>query len=301
MMVALLWGFAAVVVVTAMFSGFRQLTADPLMHLSAEDRGLIKEPARRKRRRNLLTMLGEKLGPEISGLLGETYRSAITQRVKYANNPQFPTVQDFFAMKARVLFIILLGAVAVLLVTQSAFLALALIIAGFFLPDLTLLSAGRRRQSEIEDALPDFLDVLAVTVSAGLSFRGALQRVIERTEGPLAEEMSTTMRRMDVGTSRYEAFRELRDRTKSDSMDAFVTSIMQAEELGAPMVDALEQIALDMRRSRAQRARQEAAKASPKIAGVVTLIMVPGTMVLVLASMWFMAGLDLGEMFGGLG
>lgn len=298
-MAPLLWGLGAMLVFIFAVRGVRLLTTDPLEHLAPEDRGLVKEPAQRSRRSNPLTRFGQRIGPDIAGLFGETYREAITQRVKYAQHPQFPTVQDFFAMKARLLLIVSLGIVAIVLLTQSYVLAFILFLTGFFLPDLVLVSAGKKRQNEIEEALPDFLDVLAVTVSAGLSFRGALQRVIERTEGPLAEEMSTTMRRMDVGTPRYEAFSQLRQRTKSESMDAFVTSMMQAAELGAPLVDALEQIALDMRRSRAQRARQEAAKASPKIAAVVTMIMVPGTMVLVMAAMWFMADLDLGEMLGG--
>lgn len=300
-MSTLLSGLGAAVVFILLYIGFRLLTNDPLAHLPATDRELIKKPAQRRRRTSLFTKLGEKFGPEIAGMLGQTYRSAISRRVQYAHNPQFPTVRDFFAMKARVLFIMILAAVAIFLVTQSTFLTVLMLIVGFFIPDLTLVSAGRKRQTEIEDALPDFLDILAVTVSAGLSFRGALTRVIDRTEGPLATEMNTAMRSMDVGTPRYRAFRELRERTRSDSMDSFVTSMMQAEELGSPLVDALDQIALDMRRSRAQRARQEAAKASPKIAGVVTMVMVPATMVLVLASMWFMAGLDLEEMFGGLG
>lgn len=299
-MLALVSGLGAAVIFLFAVRGFRLLTTDPLAHLAPEDRGLVMEPARRRRRTSLFTRFGQRFGPDVAGLLGESYRASISRRVQYAQHPEFSTAQDFFAMKARIWLIFILLAVALLIMVQSVVLAVIVVVVGYFLPDLTLLSAGKRRQQEIEDGLPDFLDILAVTVSAGLSFRGALQRVIERTEGPLAEEMNTTMRRMDVGTPRYDAFRELRERTKSESMDAFVTSMMQAEELGAPLVDALEQIALDMRRSRAQRARQEAAKASPKIAAVVTMIMVPGTMALVLVSMWFMAGLDLGEMFGGL-
>ncbi|WP_120002921.1 type II secretion system F family protein [Nesterenkonia muleiensis] len=294
----LLWGLGAVLVFGALAYGLRLVRADPLGHLSVEDRALIKEPARRRRGKSPFTWFGQRVGPEISGVMGASYRNFVSTRLVYAQSQEFASPADFFAMKARLLLIFGLGAVALFMFTQNVLFPLLVVILGFFLPDLILYSAGRRRQEEIEDALPDFLDVLAVTVSAGLSFRGALQRVLERTEGPLAVEMQTALRQMDVGTSRYEAFRDMKERTKSQSMEAFVTALMQSEDLGSPLVESLDQIATDLRQKRAQRARQEASKASPKIASVVTLIMVPGTMVLLLVSIWYVADIDFGTLFG---
>jgi tight adherence protein C len=109
--------------------------------------------------------------------------------------------------------------------------------------------------------------------------------------------MQRTLRQMEVGEPRTVAFTNLRKRTESDALEKFVVALVQAEELGAPLVDALDQIALDMRRDTAQRARQQASKASPQIAGVVTMVMVPGTMVLILATMWFGSGFDSMELF----
>ena len=105
---------------------------------------------------------------------------------------------------------------------------------------------------------------------------------------------------MDVGQSRSEAFAALRSRTTSESLESFVTALLQSEELGSPLSDALDQIALDMRRVTAQRARQKASKANPKISAVVTLVMVPGTMVLIMVSMYFVAGIDFGEILSNL-
>lgn len=293
-----LLGLAAMLVFGLLAYGYTMVRADALGHLSADDRALIKEPAKRRRRKSLLTKFGQWLGPMIPGLTGEFYLRFVTSRLMYAQSQQFGGPADFFAMKARLLLIFGLGAVALSVLTQSIIFPTLLLIVGFFLPDLSLYSAGRRRQEQIEYELPDFLDILAVTVSAGLSFRGALERVIERTQGPLAYEMKTAMRQMDVGTSRYEAFRGLKERTKSQSMEAFVTAFMQSEELGSPLVESLNQIAEDLRQKRAQRARQEASKASPKIASVVTMIMVPGTMVLLLVSIFYSADLDFNGMFG---
>lgn len=170
----------------------------------------------------------------------------------------------------------------------------------FFIPDIALWSKASERQEQIEDELPDFLDVLAVTVSAGLSFRGALERVIERSDGPLTEEMRLTLRQMDMGPSRTEAFQDLRARTRSESLESFITALLQSEELGAPLTDALNQIALDMRRVTAQRARQKAARANPKISAVVSLVMVPATMILIGVGMFFAVDIDFGELFGNL-
>lgn len=279
--------------------GVLLLRSDPLAHLSADDRDLIRAPVKKRSRRNPWTQFGLWLAPYVPAAMGGTYQQFVESRIVYARSEQFATSLDFYAMKARLAVLCGVGGVCIGLVTQSWFLAVLVFIAGFLIPDLSLHAAGNRRQQQIEDALPDFLDILAVTVSAGLSFRGALERVIDRTEGPLAEEMRLVMRKMDVGSSRHEAFSTLKHRTKSQAMEAFVTSLLQSEELGAPLVDSLDQIATDLRRMRAQSSRQDASKASPKIATVVTLVMVPGTMVLLMVSMYFSADIDFGALFGG--
>lgn len=297
-MVAFSAGLAAAFLFVVFLYGYSRLRSDPLGHLSEADRALIKAPARKRRRVSLFTRFGQWLGPQISGLMGQSYYNFVSRRVMYARSDQFEKASDFFAMKARLLLIFGAGAISLAVVTGDFLPAFLIAGVGFFLPDLMLRSAGQRRQMMIEDELPDFLDVLSVTVSAGLSFRGALDRVVDRTEGPLKDEMETTLQQMDVGTSRYSAFDALKERTNSQAMEAFVTSLMQAEDLGSPLVDSLEQISTDVRQSQAQKARQQASKASPKIASVVTLLMVPGTLVLMLASMFLVADFDFSIFFG---
>ena len=115
--------------------------------------------------------------------------------------------------------------------------SLALLLLAFGL----LLDRGRHlarrsasRKDVIERTLPDFLDVLAVVVSAGLGFRQALDRVAEKYEGPWADELRITLRQMDMGVSRRQAFDELRRRNDSEQVAQFVTALQQGEELGAP-------------------------------------------------------------------
>lgn len=298
-----MWALLFAVLGTAVFAtaviGYRGLRSDPLAALSADDRALIRDPrTARSRQRGFFGSLGLRLGPPLAELLGSPYRSFIERRLLLADRHKYPDYTTFMASKAAILVIAGGAGLALALMTSNPAFAVIALLAGFFVPDLLLHLNGRSRQERIEDDLPDFLDVLSVTVSAGLSFRSALRKVTERTEGPLAEEVQTTLRQMDVGEPMYAAFSALRDRTDSDSLNTFVNALLQSEELGAPLADALQQIAVDMRRTTAQRARQKAAKASPKIASVVTLIMVPGTMALMLVVIYFVAGLDEGSLFG---
>ena len=94
----------------------------------------------------------------------------------------------------------------------------------------------------------------------------ALQRVAEALGGPVGEEMLTALRQMELGATRREAFLALRARNDSESLSTFVGAQLQAEELGVPLSEALNDIAQDMRRAAAQDARRRAARAAPRIA-----------------------------------
>lgn len=293
MIVALLFGLLAVSAIALMFVGVKSLRTDPLDVLSPEDRALIKAESRlRKRRSGFVTKAGERIGPSLGRLFGGKYRDWVESQITYEGRNQYSSYATFLEFKGSVLLLCTLGGVALLIFLKMPFFFLLLFVMGLVLPDLQLYSAAKKRQEQIDDQLPDFLDILAITVTAGLSFRSALSKVTERTDGPLAQEMRTVLHQLDMGETVYEAFDALRKRTTSEPLESFVTSLLQAEELGAPLAETLETISLDMRQTTAQKARQTAAKASPKIAAVVTMIMVPGTMVLILVSMFFVADLD---------
>ena len=153
---------------------------------------------------------------------------------------------------------------------------------GWFGPDVWLARQGRVRQERIERDLPDFLDILAVTVRAGLGYRAALGARREALGGPIGEEMLTALRQMELGASRRQAFLALRERNASESLGSFVAAQLQAEELGVPLSEALNDIAEDMRRAAHQAARRRAARAAPRVSLIVTTLIVPGSMILIL-------------------
>lgn len=233
----------------------------------------------------LIDVAGRPLAPTVLRLMGPDRVSRLRRRINAAGRPGGLTVDTYATRKGG--FFVLFGAVGLLLMLQgTAFMGVVLLVAGWFWADLSLLSQSRARQYEIERTLPDFLDVLVVTVTAGLGFRHALERVCESMPGALAEEFRTALRQMEVGTSRRDAFEELRQRNNNDALSQFVTALLQAEELGAPLSQALLEIGEDMRRESAQAARRRAARTTPRISLILTFVMVPGVMILLVGTIF---------------
>lgn len=246
---------------------------------------------------SLVDRLGMRWSPAVLRLMGPKRVNSVRRRIDLAGNPGGLTIDRYGARRA--VYGALGGFGGLLMLTRGSFLAAALLLAfGAFWTEVGIWSAVRIRKDQIERTLPDFLDVLAVVVSAGLGFRQALERVADRYEGPWADELRITLRQMDMGVSRRQAFDELRRRNDSEQVAQFVTALQQGEELGAPIVDTLIQIANDMRRTDAQNARRKAAKAVPKATMVITTLMVPATMILLGAGLFLGTGTDFGSITG---
>lgn len=241
--------------------------------------------------------LGIRYAPLVLRLMGEKRVARVRRRIDLAGNPGGLTV-DRYAARRAVYGALGFGGALAMLTRGQVVLALVLVAFGLFWIEVGIWAAVRERKDAIERTLPDFLDVLAVVVSAGLSFRQALDRVAEKYEGPWADELRITLRQMDMGVSRRHAFEELRKRNDSEQVAQFVTALQQGEELGAPIVETLIAIANDMRRTDAQNARRRAARAVPKATLVITTFMVPGTMVLLVAGFFIGSGTDFGSVTG---
>ncbi|WP_424215422.1 DUF5936 domain-containing protein [Streptomyces sp. BI20] len=242
--------------------------------------------------------LGMRWAPLVLRWMGPTRVSRKRRQIDSAGNPAGLTIDRYAARRAVYGILGALGAFAMLLNGQLV-LALVMVAFGLFWIEVGLWSAIRVRRDHIERILPDFLDVLAVVVSAGLSFRPALERVAAKYPGPWSDEIRVTLQQMDMGVTRRQAFDELRRRNDSEQVAQFVAALQQGEELGSPIVDTLIAIAEDMRRTDAQNARRRAARAVPKATFAVTLFMLPGTMILLVTGFVFGADVDFGALLGG--
>jgi tight adherence protein C len=149
-------------------------------------------------------------------------------------------------------------------------------------PDALAAALIRRSTRRLVEQLPDGLDLLAVSTRAGMPLDRALAVVAERLGGPLQRELSQLHRALELGTGRRSALRALAERSGAEPVEQLCATLLRADELGAPVSDSLARLARGMRHARSQRAREQAAKAAPKIQLVVALLMVPATLLLVI-------------------
>jgi tight adherence protein C len=247
--------------------------------------------------RRLFLWLTTHLGPRITPRMRASRRESIDRRLDLAGRPGDVTVQRFVGYKGAAAVVLAAPFVLLALLGSSPLIVLLTGGFGWFAPDVWISRAGRLRQERIERDLPDFLDILAVTVRAGLGYRLSLARVAESLGGPVGDEMLVALRQMELGASRRAAFEALRRRNASEQLSSFVAAHLQAEELGVPLSEALNDIAGDMRRAAHQAARRRAARAAPRVSLVVTSLIVPGTMILIIASIVLGSGLTTSGIF----
>lgn len=141
----------------------------------------------------------------------------------------------------------------------------ALAFCGFYLPDFWLSRRITTRQTDIINSLPDTLDMLTITIEAGLSFESGLQEIMNKWDNELSREFARTLRDVGMGQSRRQALNSLSERTGVADVQSFVASLNQAEELGVSIGRVLKTQSEDMRVKRRQRAHERANQAPIKI------------------------------------
>lgn len=137
--------------------------------------------------------------------------------------------------------------------------------AGLILMRYVLAVKTRTRKQAIQRQLPEVLDLLSVSVEAGLGFDAALQRVSERARGPLITELDATYREITLGRPRPAALRNFEQRCGLEEIKSFVSAIIQAEQLGISLKNVLKAQAHQMRLLKRQRVEEKAMKAPVKI------------------------------------
>jgi tight adherence protein C len=163
----------------------------------------------------------------------------------------------------------ILGFALGLLITQAfpaaLFVALVGGAVGYLAPEFWLGRKMRARSEAMMLQLPDALDLLTISVEAGLGFDAALAKVVEKMEGPLIDEFRQALAEVRMGRSRRDALRDVAERADSQPVSNFIGAIVQAEQLGVPIAKVLQIQSNQLRIERRQRAEEAAAKAPVKM------------------------------------
>lgn len=160
--------------------------------------------------------------------------------------------------------------------------AAVVIFIGYFLPRQWLKGKVKKKQKMVIKALPDALDLITTCVEAGLGLDAALQRVAEKSEGPLADELQKMLRDVSMGKLRREAMMELSERIGVDELTSFITAIIQAEQLGVGIAQVLRVQSDQLRTQRRQRAERQAHEAPIKMIFPLVLFIFPAFLAIIL-------------------
>jgi tight adherence protein C len=157
------------------------------------------------------------------------------------------------------------------------------VLLGWRVPLMLVQSRGRRRQNEIDYQLPELIDLLVVTVEAGIGFTGSLRIAGERIGGVLGEELGLTLQEQTMGLTTNEALANMLERVETPGMRSFIRSILQGETLGVSIGQILRNVALEMRKRRRALAEERAQKAPIKILFPLVFMIFPAIFVIILA------------------
>jgi tight adherence protein C len=161
-------------------------------------------------------------------------------------------------------------------------LALVLLVLGWMVPEVIVSSRARVRREEIRAALPDALDLLAVSVEAGLGFDASITKITEHLDGPLTDEFALTLGEMRVGEGRADALKKMEQRVGAPELSSFVRAIIQADQLGISLGRILRVQAADTRLKRQAAAEEKAMKAPIKMLFPTVLFIFPSMFIVIL-------------------
>jgi tight adherence protein C len=288
-LIAIFAGIAAAIVTVGASASDRQQVGRSLAALEAMG------PRRDTVRRDLDRPLAERvLNPFVSRLsrLGNQFSprdesARLRHRIELAGSPQRWDVERVVAFKV-------LGLVAGLAVGVAGPLlggaglgvtvGVAALLAplGYYGPDLALYQVAYNRNERIRRDLPDSMDLLTISVEAGLPFDSALSQVARNTRGPLADELFRVLQEMQIGLSRIDALRAVAERTNVPELRGFVTAMVQADAFGIPIANVLRVQARELRTKRSQRAEELAQKVPVKILFPLIFCIMPSLFIIVM-------------------
>ena len=235
----------------------------------------------------MLLPSAKRLGKGLVRLTPFDLNARINEQLVLAGNPPGWDAERVVALKivgavgGAVLSAFLIAFLPIPFVLKVVFVVLLTLI-GYLLPSVQMRAMASGRQRKIQKALPDVMDLLTISVEAGLGFDAALAQVTHNVPGPLSEEMSRLLQEVQIGVSRPDAFRHLGDRTDVPELQSFVLSMIQADLFGVSIANVLRAQSRELRQKRRQRAEEIAQKIPVKLLFPMIFLVLPALFVVIL-------------------
>lgn len=211
---------------------------------------------------------------------------SVTKRLEFAGIQDIIMVDVFLGIRFFMPFVFLLVLFFIStffnVPTTLKMVLLLLVPVSYLFPDYYLKSKTTKRQDEIRKSLPNALDLLTISVEAGLGFDMALYKVAENIKGTLGEEFKRVIKEMEIGLSRKDALRNLTKRTDVTDLNTFILSIIQADIFGISIGKVLRIQSGEMRIKRRQAAEEKGMKAPVKLVFPTILFLLPSLMIIVI-------------------
>ena len=225
----------------------------------------------------------ESLGRRLPG----SVKSGLERKLILAGSPKNMTVDSIVSLKIIISSMATCLSIALLMVLGIPFSRVLILVAAitffaFFIPDIWINSLIKKRQKEIRRALPDTLDLLTISIEAGLGFDSALSKVVKNTDSALSDEFYRLLQEIQLGSSRKDAFKNLEERTDVAELNSFILAILQADVFGISIGKVLRVQSKEMRIKRRQRAEEMAMKAPVKIVFPLLLCIFPALNLVIL-------------------
>lgn len=264
--------------------------ADVAVRLKALDGSLTGRPAGDEELdkpflQRVIAPLTGSLAGSVVQLTPASLRRTVDKKLTVAGGNFGGLGTDGFLVLCMVSTLVLSGGGAVVAFMRGAasgkvlFAVLAGIFLGIIVPVALLDRKIKNRKTSIQKALPDVLDLLTVSIEAGLGFDGALVKLSEKMKGPLVDEFSRTLQEMRIGVTRRDALRALGERCDVPDLSLFTSAMVQADQLGVSVGNVLRVQSAAMRQKRRQNAQERAMKAPVKMLIPLVLFIFPAIFV----------------------
>jgi len=211
------------------------------------------------------------LSGRISRITSSSFSERTGKRLAMAGNPGDLGIADWLGIKAigavigGIVFFLLFTFLLAMGPVGGLALGVLGVVIGYIAPEFWLGGRVKKRQKAILLMIPDTLDLLTISVRAGLGFDAALSRVVDKLKGPLSDEFRRALAEVRVGRARRDALRDIVPRTEVTPLTNFIGAIIQAEQLGVSISKVLQVQSEQLRIERRQRAEEQAAKAPIKM------------------------------------